>query len=58
MQYGSGHALVVMVLDSRDVGSIPTLGMVRFSSVRNLIYPDWPQLQMSTNIVGKEPAMD
>ena len=43
------------------VGSIPTLGMVRFWSLGNFIYPNLPQytqLQMSTNIVGKVPAMD
>ena len=39
----------------------PTLGVVRFWSLGNFIYPDLPQytqLQMSTNIVGKVPAMD
>ena len=52
---------MVRVLDSRVVGSILTLGMVRFWSLGNFIYPDLPQytqLQMSTNIVGKVPAMD
>ena len=27
---GSGHGLVVRMLDSRVAGSIPTMGMVRF----------------------------
>ena len=47
--------------DSRVMGSIPTPGMVRFWSLGNFIYPNLPQytqLQMSTNIVGKVPAMD
>ena len=61
---GSSRGLVVRVLDSRVVGSIPTLGMVRFWSLGNFINPNLPrytQLQMSTvstNIVGKVPAMD
>ena len=59
----SGRGLVVRVLDSgfMVVGSIPILGMVRFWSLGNFIYPDLPQyaqLQMSTTIVGKVPAMD
>ena len=58
---GSGRGLMVRVLDSRVVGSIPTPGMVRFWSLDNFIYvnlPQYIQLQMSINIVGKVPAMD
>ena len=47
--------------DSMVVGSIPIPGMVHFLSLGNFIDPDLPQytqLQMSTNIVGKVPAMD
>ena len=43
------------------MGSIPTLGMVHFRSLGNFINPNLPQytqLQMGTNIVGKVPAMD
>ena len=43
------------------MGSIRTLGTVRFWSLGNFIYPDLPrytQLQMSTNNVGKVPAMN
>ena len=39
--------------DSRVVGSIPALDMVHLG---NIIYPNL--LQMSSNIVGKVPAMD
>ena len=48
----------VLDSDSRVVGSILALGMVRLG---NFIYPNlhqYTQLQMSTNIVGKVPAMD
>ena len=47
--------------DSRVVVSIPTLGMVHFWGLGNFIYPHLPQytqLQMGTNVVGKVPAMD
>ena len=47
---GAVVALVVSVLDSGVVGSIPTLGMVRFWSLGNFIYPDltqYTQLQMN-----------
>ena len=40
---------------------MPTPGMARFWSLGKFIYPNLPQytqLQMSTNIVGKVPAMD
>ena len=53
---GSGRGPVVRV-----VGSNPTLGMVNFRSLDNFIYPNLPQytqLQMGSNIVGKVPAMD
>ncbi len=47
--------------DSRVVGLIPTPGTVRFGSLGNFIYPDFPQytqLQRSSNIVWEVPAMD
>ena len=47
--------------DSRVMGAIPTLGMVRFWGLGNFIYPDllqYTQLQMSTNIGGEVPAID
>ena len=47
--------------DSRVVGSIPTPGLVRYWNLGNFIYsnlPQYTQLQMSTTIVGKVPAMD
>ena len=55
--------LVVKVLDSklRIVSSRPTLGMVRFRSLGNFVYPTLPQstkLRMSRNTVWKVPAMD
>ena len=43
------------------MGSITIMGIVRFGGLGNFIYPDLPQytqLQMSTNIVGKVSAMD
>ena len=46
--------------DSGVVGSILTPGMVRFWSLGNFFHPNLPQytqLQMSTDIVGKVPAM-
>ena len=58
---GIDHGLVVKVLDSRVVGSIPTPGMVSIRSLGNFIYPNLPQytqLQMNTDIVAKVPAMD
>ena len=42
------------------LGSIPTLAWFAWS-LGNFIYPNlpqYPQLQTSTNIVGKVPAMD
>ena len=46
--------------DSRVVGSIPTLGVVRLWGLGNFIYPgllQYNQLQMSINLVGKVPAI-
>ena len=60
----SGSSLVVKVLKSeksRAMGSIPTSGLIGFWSLYNFIYPNLlqdTQLQISTNIVGKVPAMD
>ena len=61
---GGSRGLVVKgvgTLNSRVVSSRPTLGMVRFRSLGNFVYPTLPQstqLQMSTNTVWKVPAMD
>ena len=47
--------------DSRVVGSIPTPGVVRLKlKLRQFHLPQFASvsLQMSTNIVGKVPAMD
>ena len=42
----------------RVVGSVPTLGMVRLGNFIDPNLPQYTQLQMSTNTVGKVPAVD
>ena len=60
---GSGRGLVVMVLDSgiQGRGFDPHTEHGSLWSLGNLIYPNLPeyiQLQMSSNIVGKVPATE
>ena len=53
--------LMCWTQDFRILASIPTPGMVRFWSLGNFIYPNLPQftqLQLNTNIIGKVPAME